>query len=316
MQTPGRNLALEFVRVTEEAAIAAARWVGKGDRKGADKAATDAMRTRLNAVDFDGLVVSGEGRKDDAPMLFDGEKVGTGSGEQIDLAVDPLECTDSVANGRWNATTVIAGGPRHGFLASPDIYMEKIAVGPRAAGHIDLRKSVKENITNVAKALGKPVDEVTVVVLDRPRHEKLIGEIRECGACVVLITDGDVAGGIAPAMPNNPIDILLGIGAGVEGVQAAIALKCLGGEFQGRYAPKDDEQRARAEAMGITDFEKVYQMDDLVFSDDVFFVASGVIEGPMLQGARFTSGGAVTHSVVMRARSKTVRFIEAVHRFN
>lgn len=305
-----QNLALEFVRVTEAAALAAVQWVGKGDRKAADQAATDAMRQTFNTIDFKGLIVSGEGKKDEAPQLYEGEQVGNGNGAEVDLAVDPLECTDSVANGRPNAASVIAAGPRKSFLQAPDIYMEKIAVGPQAVGSIDINASVAENIKNVAKALNKGPEEVTVVVLDRPRHEELIKQIRQTGARVYLITDGDVAGAIATALPESPIDMLLGIGGAVEGVQSAIALKCLGGELQARFKPKNADQEQELTSAGLDPKLPKLNMSDLVLSDEIMFVATGVIDGPLLKGITFDHGAPITHSIVIENQTKTMRFIE------
>ena len=256
-----RNLALEFVRVTEAAAIAASEWVGKGDKKAADKAATEAMRSRFGSVDVKGTVVIGEGERDKAPMLYIGEKIGTGKGMEIDIAVDPIEGTNSVAYGYPNSIAVFAAGPKGTLLHAPDIYMNKIAVGPQAAdAGIHLDNSVRDNIERVAKACGKQAGEVTAIVLDRPRHEQLIKEIREAGARVRLISDGDVAGGIAPCMPESGVDILMGIGAAPEGVIATTAVKCLGGFFQGRLAPKDGAESDRAKSMGV-DPEKLLEME-------------------------------------------------------
>lgn len=309
-----QNIALEFIRVTEAAALASASWIGRGDAKAADKAATDAMRSAFNSIEFNGLVISGEGKKDEAPQLYEGEKVGTGAGLEIDLAVDPLECTDSVANGRPNASCVIAAGGRKSFLQAPDIYMDKIAVGPRAVGSIDINLSVADNINNVAKALGKSPNEVTVVVLDRPRHEPLIQAIRATGARVYLITDGDVAGAIAAALPTSPIDMLLGKGGGVEGVQTAIALKCLGGELQGRFQPKNEAQMDELRKNGHDISLPKLTMTDLIFSEDVMFVASGVIDGPMLRGVKQKGGTQVVHSLVLHNPSKTKRLITTTYR--
>jgi len=306
-----QNLVLEFVRVTEQAAIAAAAWIGKGERKLADKAATDAMREAFNSVEFKGLVISGEGKKDEAPQLYEGEELGTGDGPEIDLAIDPLECTDSVANGRPNATTVIAGGSRGSFAQMPDIYVNSIAVGPQAKGAIDIDASIADNVKAVAKASNKPVEEISVVILDRERHESMIKEIRDVGARVYLISDGTIAGAVATAMKDSPIDILMGLCGGVETAQSAIALKCLGGEIQGRLAPKDEKQKKIAQESGIADFDKKYTMDDLVLSDNVMFVASGVIDGPMLKGVAFDEKGPIVRSIVMHNASKTVRFIES-----
>jgi len=308
-----RNLALEFVRVTEAAAVAASRLVGRGDGKAADKAAVDAMRDRFSFVDFSGEIVIGEGAKDEAPELYIGEKVGTGIGIERDIAVDPLECTDSVANGRPNAISVIATGAKGTLFHAPDMYMHKIACGPKAKGAISLDKSVQENITAVAEKLGKPIEDMTIVVLDRPRHEALIQEIREVGARVFLITDGDVAGAIACSLESSPIDMLLGIGASAEGVLAAVAIKCLGGDLQCRLAPKNEEQRQEVIDMGC-DPEKILHLEDLAAGEDLTFTATGVLDGPLLQGVTYQSGTMKTYSVVMRVETGTVRFLETIHK--
>jgi len=310
-----RNLALEFVRVTEAAAVAASRLVGRGDGKAADRAAVDEMRDRFSYVDFAGEIVIGEGAKDEAPELYIGEKVGTENGIERDIAVDPLECTDSVANGRPNAISVIATGAKGTLFHAPDMYMHKIACGPAAKGVISLDKSVKENITAVAEKLGKPVEDMTIVVLDRPRHEALIQEIRDVGARVFLITDGDVAGAIACSLEDSPIDMLLGIGASAEGVLAAVAIKCLGGDLQCRLAPKNDDQRHEVINMGL-DPEKILHIEDLAAGDDLTFTATGVLDGPLLKGVKFLSGTLKTYSVVMRVQTGTVRFLETTHKIS
>ncbi|MCA9371521.1 class II fructose-bisphosphatase [Candidatus Woesebacteria bacterium] len=307
-----RNLALEFVRVTEAAAIAAAKWIGKGDKKAADRAAVDAMRTRFNQIDFSGTVVIGEGKKDEAPELYVGEEVGTGKGPKMDIAVDPLECTDSVAYGRYNAMAVITTGMHGTLLSAPDTYMEKIAVGPEAKGVIDLDASVGENITNVAKALGKDVGEVTVSLLDRERHQKLIEEIRRAGARVRLITDGDVASAMATCMPESPIDLLLGLGGSAEAVLAAGAMKILGGEILCRFRPRNDNDKKEMDKMGL-DEKTIYTANDMAQGDDVSFTATGVIEGPVLEGVVFEAEHIITHSIAMRGKSKTIRHIKAMH---
>ncbi len=309
-----RNLALEFVRVTEAAAIAAAAWTGRGDKLAADGAAVDEMRARFNEVEFSGVVVIGEGKKDEAPELFVGEKIGTGSGPELDIAVDPLECTDSVASGVPNAISVIATGAKGTLFAAPDMYMNKIACGPKARGAINLLDTPEQNIRRVAEKLGKAVSEITVMVLNRPRHENLIKDIRATGARVRLISDGDVAGAIAPSMPDSGIDLLLGIGASAEAVLASTAIKCLGGEFQAQLAPKDDAQIAELATMGITDLSKVYTADDLAKGTDLTFTATGVIDGPLLKGIRYTEDFCLTHSVVMRVKTGTVRFLETWHK--
>ncbi|MBI4438976.1 class II fructose-bisphosphatase [Candidatus Woesearchaeota archaeon] len=309
-----RNLALEFVRVTEEAAIAAARWVGKGDKNSADQAAVNLMRKRFDTIDIDGQVVIGEGERDEAPMLYIGEKLGNGKGPKFDIAVDPLECTNSVAFGRPNAISVLAAAPKGNLLGAPDIYMNKIAVGPLAKGKADIDATPEENIYAVAEAVGKEVEDVTVVVLDRERHEKLITEIRAAGARIILIPDGDVSGAIAPSLDYSGADLLMGIGAAPEGVLAAAAIRCLGGEMQARFSYKNDEERKRAQSMGIIDPDRKYMTEDLARGDNVVFAATGVLPGLLLEGVQFTATGAVTHSLVMRSKSKTIRFIKAIHR--
>lgn len=308
-----RNLALEFVRVTEAAAIACAKWLGKGDKMGADAAAVGEMRDRFNYVNIDGKVVIGEGERDEAPMLFIGEKVGTGKGPKMDIAVDPLECTNSVAYGRPNAISVLAAAPQGALLGAPDTYMDKIAVGPDAAGAVDLDFTVERNIKNVAKSLGKPVDEVTVVVLDRERHEKLIRDIRKAGARILLIPDGDIAGGVAPSLPKSGIDMLLGKGAAPEGVIAASAIKCLGGDFQGRLRCRNTAEEKRAKKMGVKKLDAKLHIEDLARGKHCLFAATGVTDGPMLKGIQFTQHGIFTHSIVMRAKSRTVRFLNTQH---
>lgn len=309
-----RNLALEFVRVTEAAAIAAAKWVGKGNKHAADQAAVDEMRDRFNYVNFSGEVVIGEGKKDEAPELYVGEKLGTGKGVELDIAVDPLECTDSVANGFPNAISVIATGAKGSLFRAPDMYMEKIAVGPAAKGVVSLDKPVAENVRAVAKALGKEVSELVVVMLDRPRHDELKKQIRETGARVRLISDGDVAGAIAPSLLDSGIDMLYNTGASAEAVLAAVSIKCLGGDFQARLAPKDDTQREELKQMGIVDINKILTLEDLAKGDDLTFTATGVIDGPLLKGVRYTADYILTHSVVMRVKTGTVRFLETQHK--
>jgi len=293
--------------------VAASHLVGRGDGKAADKAAVDEMRDRFQYVDFAGEVVIGEGAKDEAPELYVGEKLGTGNGIERDIAVDPLECTDSVANGRPNAISVIATGAKGTLFHAPDMYMDKIACGPKAKGAISLNKSVRENITAVAEKLGKPISDMTIVVLDRERHAELIQEIREVGARVFLITDGDVAGAIACSLEDSPIDMLLGKGASAEGVLAAVAIKCLGGDLQCRLAPKNDEQRQEVIDMGL-DPEKILQIEDLAKGDDLTFTATGVLDGPLLKGVKYMAGRLKTYSVVMRVQTGTVRFLETSHK--
>lgn len=307
-----RNLALEFVRVTEAAAIAASKWVGKGEAKKADGAAVDEMRDRFNQIDFSGRVVIGEGSKDEAPELYTGEKVGTGKGPALDLAVDPLECTDSVAYGRYNAIAVIAAGSRGSLLNAPDTYMEKLAAGPKAAKVIRLGAPVKTNIQRAAKALGKKVSDVTVCVMDRERHKDLISQIRKVGARVRLITDGDVAGGIAPCMPESGIDLLMGIGASAEAVLAGVAVKILGGQLFARFSPMKDAHHQLLKKHGLND-RKVYSVNDLAKGKTLTFTATGIIDGPLLQGVRFTGNTIITHSIVIRGLSGTIRYITTHH---
>ena len=309
-----RNLALEFVRVTEAAAIAAAKWIGRGDKNAADGAAVDEMRSRFNQIDFKGIVVIGEGAKDEAPELYTGEVVGKGKAPAMDLAVDPLECTSSVAYGRYNAMSVIAAGPKGTLLGAPDTYMKKIAAGRGAAGAIDLDAPTKVNLRNVAKALGKKVSEITVVILDRPRHEKLIEEVRATGARVRLITDGDVAGAIATCVPDSGIDLLLGVGGSTEAVLAASAVKILGGELLCRFQPRVPEKDIpKIKAAGVKNIKQIFRAGDMAKGNFLTFTATGVIEGPLLEGVRFENGKIITHSVVMRASSGTIRYITTHH---
>lgn len=308
-----RNLALEFVRVTEAAAIAAAKWVGRGDKKAADQAAVDEMRARFNQMDFAGTIVIGEGSIDKAPELYVGEKVGKGSHPEMDLAVDPLEATDSVAYGRPNAISVIAAGPKGSFLSVPETYMEKLAASPAAAKIIDLDAPVDFNIKKVANALGKKIEDVTVVLLDRDRHQLIIEKIREAGARVRLITDGDVAGAIAPSLSDSGIDLLMGIGKSTEGVLAAVAIKILGGEILCRFKPKDKTEEEAIRKCGVKDLNKVFTVHDLAKGNMLTFTATGVIDGPLLPGVEFTDHKIITHSVVMRASSGTIRYITTHH---
>lgn len=309
-----RNLALEFVRVTEAAAMAAVKWTGRGNGKAADQAAVDAMRRQFADIDFYGTIVIGEGEKDEAPELYIGEELGTKQGDQYDIAVDPLECTDSVANGFPNAITVIATGNKGSLFHAPDMYMNKIACGPSAQGAIDLNAPVKTNLTKVAGKLEKEISELVVMVLDRPRHEELIKEIRACGARVRLISDGDVAGAIAPSLKESGIDLLMGIGASAEAVLASTAIKCLGGEFQAKFWPKDEKQKERLHGLGYKDLNKVYTADDLAKGEELSFTATGVIDGPLLKGVRITANHIITHSVVMRVKTGTIRFLETHHK--
>lgn len=311
--TNSGNLALEFVRVTEAAAIAASEWIGRGDKIAADQAAVNAMRSRLNLIDFQGKVVIGEGEKDEAPMLYTGEKVGRGKSPVMDLAIDPLECTDSVAYGRYNALTVIAAGPKGSLLHAPDMYMNKLAVGPAAAKLVDLDAPVAATIKTVAKALGKDKREVTVLTLERERHHKLIEEIRSAGARVRTITDGDIAGGIAPSLEDSGIDILMAIGASTEAVLAAAAIRVLGGQIFARFAPRDERDKKALKEAGITKLDKIFTTEDLVRSNDITFTATGVIDGPLLNGIVTKGNKIITHSMVLRGLSKTKRIITAEH---
>ncbi len=310
-----RNLALELVRVTEAAALACGRWVGKGDKMAADEAATTAMRRTLDSIGIDGTVVIGEGGMDEAPMLYIGEKVGNGSAPEVDIAVDPLEGTNICAKGTNGSITTIAMAPRGGFLHAPDMYMDKIVVGPSAKGAIDINATPTENLKKVAEAKRCYVEDLTVVILDRPRHEKMIQEIRKAGARIHLIPDGDVAPAIAAAVDGSGVDILMGIGGAPEGVLAAAALKCMGGDMQGRLIFMSREERDRAKTMGIDDFDRIYSAEDMA-RGDVFFAATGVTNGELLRGVRYTAGGAETHSIVMRSKSRTVRFVESRHFFD
>lgn len=310
-----RNLALEFVRVTEAAAIEAAKWIGRGDKKKADGAAVNAMRSRFNQVDFSGTVVIGEGEKDEAPMLYTGEKVGTKKGPVMDLAIDPLECTDSVAYGRYNATTVIASGPKGSLLHAPDTYMKKIAVGPLGKKVINLEASVKVNIEKVAKAMNKKVEDITVVILDRERHADLIKEVRDAGARVRLITDGDVAAGIATCFPESGIDILMGIGGSTEAVLAAVPIKILGGEILCQFKPKKDADIPKIKAAGVKNIDTIFNAEDLAKGKELTFTATGVIEGPLLNGVVFGKNKAITHSLVIRGTSGTIRYVTTHHHY-
>jgi fructose-1,6-bisphosphatase II len=312
---PDRNLALELVRVTESAAMAAGRWIGRGDKIGADQAAVDGMRLMLDTVSMSGVVVIGEGEKDEAPMLYNGEEIGSGSGPEVDVAVDPLEGTRLTANGQPNAIATIACADRGTmFFPGAAVYMEKIACGPEAADAIDIEAPPAENVKRVAKAKGVSPTDVTVVVLDRDRHADLIAELRRIEAKVLLITDGDVAPAIAAAQPSTGVDLLMGIGGTPEGVLSAAALKCVGGTLQGKLWPRNDEER-RALIDGGYDLDRVLTVDDLVGGDNVFFAATGVTTGALLRGVRYETRGAVTDSIVMRSRSGTVRRIEARHAF-
>jgi fructose-1,6-bisphosphatase II len=310
-----RNLALEFVRVTEAAAIEAARWIGRGDKKKADGAAVTAMRARLNQIDFSATVVIGEGEKDEAPMLYTGEHVGKTKTPAMDLAIDPLECTDSVAYGRYNAITVIASGPKGSLLHAPDTYMEKIAVGPLGKSAINLEASVKVNIEKTAKALNKKVEDVTVVILDRERHVSLISQVRDAGARIRLITDGDVAAGVATCFPDSGIDLLMGTGGSTEAVLVAVPIKILGGEILCRFKPKKDADIPKIKAAGVKNLNKIFTAEDLAKGRQLTFTATGVIEGPLLNGVIFDKNKVITHSLVIRGVSGTIRYITTHHHF-
>ncbi len=315
-EVPDRNLAMELVRVTEVAALAAARWVGRGDKDGADGAAVDAMRLLLETVPMDGIVVIGEGEKDEAPMLYNGERIGDGSPPLCDIAVDPIDGTTLTSKGLPNALSVIAVSERGTmFDPGPCVYMDKIAVGPRAAGVIDIRRSPAENLAAVAEVKGAAVRDLTAVILDRPRHADLIAEVRETGARIQLISDGDVAGAIAAAMPRSGVDILFGVGGTPEGVITAAALKAMGGAMQGRLWPRDDAERQAAIDAGY-DLDAILTTDDLVRSDNCFFAATGVTDGNLLRGVTYDDSVATTHSLVMRSKSGTVRTVTATHRLD
>jgi fructose-1,6-bisphosphatase II len=313
MEIMERSLTMEIVRVTEAAALASARWMGRGKKEEADDAATTAMRDVFDTIPMRGTVVIGEGEMDEAPMLYIGEKLGTGSGPLVDIAVDPLEGTNIVASGTTNALTVIAIGDHGKVLHAPDMYMKKIAVGREAVGKIDINAPTIDNLKAVATAKNKDIEDLVVILLDRPRHQKLIEEIREAGARIRLIQDGDVAAAINTAFDDTGIDLFMGIGGAPEGVIAAIALKCLGGEMQGQLVPSNDEEIARCQKMGITDINKVFYMDDFCSGDDAIFAATGVTDGELLRGVQFKGTKAKTQTVVMRAKSGTVRFIDGEH---
>ena len=311
-----RNLALEAVRVTEAAALAASRQMGRGDERAADQVAVDAMRTALNSLAIDGTVVIGEGERDEAPMLFIGEKVGLGNGPAIDIALDPLEGTTITAKGLTNALAVIAMADDGGFLYSPDVYMDKIAVGIGLPDEVvDLDETPGDNLANLARAKKVEVEDLVVCILDRPRHEELIKKVRASGARIMLISDGDISGVIATSQDESGVDIYLGSGGAPEGVLAAAALRCIGGQMQGRLVFRNNDERGRATKCGITDFDRKYDLLDLAHGD-VMFAATGVTNGSLLRGVRRFSGGAFTHSMVMRSRSGTVRYVEAVHNFD
>ncbi|MET7291909.1 class II fructose-bisphosphatase [Streptomyces griseoloalbus] len=315
-EAPDRNLALELVRVTEAAAMAAGRWVGRGDKNGADGAAVRAMRTLVSTVSMNGVVVIGEGEKDEAPMLFNGERVGDGTGPECDIAVDPIDGTTLTAKGMTNAIAVLAAAERGSmFDPSAVFYMDKLVTGPEAADFVDIDAPVNVNIRRVAKAKRVTPEDVTVVILDRPRHEGIIHEIRETGARIKLISDGDVAGSILALREGTGIDLLLGVGGTPEGIISACAVKCLGGTIQGKLWPKDDEERQRAIDAGH-DLDRVLTTDDLVSGENVFFVATGITDGELLRGVRYRPETATTDSIVMRSKSGTVRRIDSEHRLS
>ena len=310
-----RNLALEFVRVTEMAAIASARLMGRGNETAADQAAVDAMRSMLDSVDCDGTVVIGEGERDQAPMLYIGERVGSQNGPQLDIALDPLEGTTICAQGRPNAISVIAIAEKGQLLNAPDTYMEKIAVGPECRGAVDVRNSATENLKSIADIKKKRIQDCTAIVLDRPRHQDLIEELRSLGCRIYLIGDGDVSAAIATCNPDSGIDVLLGTGGAPEGVIAAAALRCVEGDFQGILRPRNEEEKQRAQQMGIDDLQRVWGIDELA-SGNVMFAATGVTDGSFLRGVKFESWGAKTDSIVMRSQSGTIRHIQAHHHFD
>lgn len=315
-EPPDRNLALELVRVTEAGAMAAGRWVGRGDKEGGDGAAVDAMRELVNSVSMRGIVVIGEGEKDNAPMLYNGEEVGNGDGPECDFAVDPVDGTTLMSKGLPNAISVLAVAERGAmFDPSAVFYMNKIAVGPDAVDVIDITAPIGENVRAVARVKGLSVRDVTVCILDRPRHDQLIADVRAAGARIRLITDGDVAGAISACRPNSGTDILAGIGGTPEGIITAAAIRCMGGAIQAELAPKDDEERQKAIDAGH-DIDRVLVTEDLVSGENVFFCATGVTDGDLLQGVRYTGGGCTTQSIVMRSKSGTVRMIEAYHRLS
>lgn len=307
-----RELTMEFVRVTEAAAIASARLMGRGDKIGADQAAVDAMRTAFNAINISGTVVIGEGEMDEAPMLYTGEKVGAG-GPEVDIAVDPVEGTTLVSKGLPGSIAVVAIAPKGKLLHAPDMYMEKIAVGPRGKGHIDINKSVTDNLRAVAKAMERQVEDLVVVILDRERHQKIIDETRAAGARIKLISDGDVAPIVSAGIEGSGVHMLIGIGGAPEGVLGAAAMKCLGGDMQAKLWPENKEDEERAAKMGITDLSRVFTLDDLVKGDEVFFTATAITESDMLRGVQYFGGGVRTHTISMRLSSGTVRFVDAIH---
>lgn len=308
-----RSLSMELVRVTEAAALRSARWMGRGKKDEADQAATEAMRDVFDTIPMKGTVVIGEGEMDEAPMLYIGERLGNGFGPRVDVAVDPLEGTNIVANGEWNALAVIGVADKGNLLHAPDMYMEKIAVGPESVGMVDINAPVADNLAAVAKAKNKDIEDTVVAILRRERHEKLIQQVRDAGGRIKLMGDGDVAAAINTAFEDTGVDMLLGSGGAPEGVLAAIGLKCLGGEIQGKLLPQNEKELARCKEMGIDDIEKVLFMDDLVKGDDAIFAATGVTDGELLKGVRYKGSSGTTQSLVMRAKSGTVRFVDGKH---
>jgi fructose-1,6-bisphosphatase II len=312
-------LALEMVRVTEAAALASARFMGRGEKDNADRAAVEAMRRTMDEIEFAGTIVIGEGERDEAPMLFIGEEVGRHDEDdvpQIDIAVDPLEGTNLVAHGQGNAITVLAASEKGGLTHAPDTYLEKLCVGPVVAGKVDIRESPTENIGRIAEALGRRVNDITIVILDRPRHESLIDEVREAGARIKLITDGDLSAAISCAVSGTGVHAVMGTGGAPEGVLTAAALRCLGGEIQARFRYRNPEEKARGAAMGHGDEDRVYTTEELASGDQLVFAATGVTDGDLLNGVRYFGGGARTHSLSMAYTTKQVRFIDTVHMFD
>ena len=313
---PDRNLAMELARVTEAAAMAAGRWMGRGNKEASDQAAVDAMRLVLNTVDMDGVIVIGEGEKDEAPMLFNGEVLGTGRPPKVDIAVDPIDGTTILSLGRSGALAVVSISERDTMYNPQHIYyMDKIAVGPEAAGAIDIEAPVDVNLRSIARAKRKDLDDLTVIILDRPRHQELIRQVRQVGARIRLISDGDIAGALMTTIPDTGIDVLMGIGGSPEAVVGACALKCVGGDMQCKLWPRNEEEKQKTVESGM-DLDEVLTIDDLVRGDNVFFAATGITDGELLEGVRYFGGGAKTHTLVMRSKSGTVRFIEATHRWD
>jgi fructose-1,6-bisphosphatase II len=309
-----RQLGFDFVRVTETAALAAAPWMGKGCKKCVDQSAVDTMRRVFDTIGINGTVVIGEGEKDEAPQLYIGETIGDGSAKpQVDIAVDPVEGTTLVSKGLPNALAVVVVSDRHSLLQAPDTYMEKIAVGPQAKGKINLDASVEDNLRSVAAAVNKSIKDLTIVVLDRPRHEKLINDIRTIGARIKLISDGDVAGGIATGLSDSGVDMMMGIGGATEGVLTAAALKCMGGEIQARLKPRHKQDREKAKELGIDNIDKLYFTDDMAQGDDIIFAATAITDGDLLEGIRYSCNSATSHTMLLRSKTGTLRFIKTYH---